>query len=323
MSHYLSEDIGDFVNHGFLARHETFYPRYGWLKKGFEGVLKDPLVFDRKDSIEILGVGLNMVKSIRFWCLAFGVIETVQKNGQRRLSGPMEVTEFGRNLISDDGWDPYLEDLGSLWLLHWMLFSLPITASAWSMIMNLGFLLSFSPSELKEALAELVKKHLPSRSYTLGSIGSDAACFIRMYSASKREVLEEIDSPFTQLKLLQEDSLHHRFYFNVNEKISLPDLVFMACCLDYANQYQPHLRTISLNKLSYGFNSPGVVCKLSETDIGHRLERVTNDFDGIRFLDLFGVRQIQFDEDPWRLRDRALSLYYRGTRIVSQIDNPC
>mgnify|MGYP005841106959 CR=1 FL=1 len=39
---------------GFFARHETFCPRYGWLKKGFDGVTGDPGVFDRDDAIEFL-----------------------------------------------------------------------------------------------------------------------------------------------------------------------------------------------------------------------------------------------------------------------------
>jgi hypothetical protein len=34
---------------GFFARHETFCPRYGCLRKGFEGVSEDPAVLDSPD----------------------------------------------------------------------------------------------------------------------------------------------------------------------------------------------------------------------------------------------------------------------------------
>jgi hypothetical protein len=49
-----------------FARHETFHPRFGWLKKGFDLVKKDPNIFQKDDAPVQLGVGKNMVRSIRF-----------------------------------------------------------------------------------------------------------------------------------------------------------------------------------------------------------------------------------------------------------------
>lgn len=95
------------LSEGFFARHETFCPRYGWLKKGFDAVLDDSEIFDAPDAIERLGVGKNMVRSIRFGCMAFHLIEPDAESGQRRLSGRMRVTPFGKALLSDDGWDPF------------------------------------------------------------------------------------------------------------------------------------------------------------------------------------------------------------------------
>ena len=50
-----------------FARHETFHPRYGWFRKAYEATADDPAAFTRKDAPVELGVGKNMVKSIRFW----------------------------------------------------------------------------------------------------------------------------------------------------------------------------------------------------------------------------------------------------------------
>ena len=58
-----------------FSGHETFPFRYPWLKKGFDAVSADGEVFQREDAITTLGVGKNMVRSIRHWCLAAGVIE--------------------------------------------------------------------------------------------------------------------------------------------------------------------------------------------------------------------------------------------------------
>jgi len=67
-------DFSELSNSGFFAGHETFCPRYGWLKKGFDGV-RDPDIFDSPDAIEKPGVGKNMVRAIRFWGVAFKIIE--------------------------------------------------------------------------------------------------------------------------------------------------------------------------------------------------------------------------------------------------------
>src|SRR5215216_2855503 len=92
------------VQHSFSG-HETFPFRYPWLKKGFDAVREDGDAFLRDDAITTLGVGKNMVRSIRHWCLAAGVLE------ENRESGPaMRQTALGKLLLADDGLDPYLED---------------------------------------------------------------------------------------------------------------------------------------------------------------------------------------------------------------------
>ena len=60
-----------------FARHETFHLREGWLTKGLRKVIAEglPDIFLRKDAIEHLGIGSNMVRSLRFWMQATGVYE--------------------------------------------------------------------------------------------------------------------------------------------------------------------------------------------------------------------------------------------------------
>ena len=60
---------GNLIQHSFSG-HETFPFRYPWLKKGFDAVRENPGVFSCDDAITTLGVGKNMVSSIRHWCLA-------------------------------------------------------------------------------------------------------------------------------------------------------------------------------------------------------------------------------------------------------------
>ncbi|MHB8804596.1 MAG: DUF4007 family protein, partial [Coriobacteriia bacterium] len=96
-----------------FARHETFHLRYGWLKKGFDLAASDPEGFLAEDAAVRLGVGKNMVRAIRYWCRAFKVTAEHANPVRPRVS--LDVpTEFGRRLMSDQGYDPYLENPASL-----------------------------------------------------------------------------------------------------------------------------------------------------------------------------------------------------------------
>src|SRR3954470_16673570 len=85
-----------------FARSETFHPRYGWLKKGFDAAREMPDVFLRPDATTKLGVGKNMVRAIRYWCLAYKVLEE-RPNAERPRLRDAFPSEFGRALLSDDG----------------------------------------------------------------------------------------------------------------------------------------------------------------------------------------------------------------------------
>ncbi len=64
----------------------------------------DPKVFERPDAIEILGVGKNMVRSIKFWCAAFKLIEP--EEDPRKTTGPWKPTDFAKKMFDNDGLDP-------------------------------------------------------------------------------------------------------------------------------------------------------------------------------------------------------------------------
>lgn len=49
-----------------FARHETFHPRFGWLKKGYDKAIENSAIFSEESVSTTLGVGKNMVKTIRY-----------------------------------------------------------------------------------------------------------------------------------------------------------------------------------------------------------------------------------------------------------------
>lgn len=90
-----------------FSGHETFPCRNLWLKKGYDYALKGD--FNAPDAVVSLGVGKNMVSSIRYWLKA------------TEMTRNDKPTELARYLFQDDGWDPYCEDVLTLWLLHYQL----------------------------------------------------------------------------------------------------------------------------------------------------------------------------------------------------------
>lgn len=91
-----------------LKRHETFSIRIGWLEKGINKIAVDPFCFKKDDGPIKLGIGSNMVKSLRYWLIACGLAKFSSQYGAT-------LTEFGRFLLEKD---PYLEDVFSWWLIH-------------------------------------------------------------------------------------------------------------------------------------------------------------------------------------------------------------
>lgn len=300
------------ICNGFFGRHETFTPRYGWLKKGYDGVKKNPNIFNSPDAIEELGVGKNMVKSILFWSLATHIVEPVDAINTPRIGGTLKTSQLGDKLLcSKNGWDPYLEDPASFWLLHWELCMPTIYAAAWPLALNNTFLKSFDLKILTQTIL-IAKNELEKlKKYSEASIKKDASCFIRTYSskADDENKENEIECPFTQLNLinLDKDGNHK---FNFNHKSNLPPLIFLAACIKFSHHTQINGKTISLKKISYAYNSPCMVFKISETQAGTYIEEAVKHIDEIEFVELQGNRQLQFERDSASLYLEILERYY-------------
>ena len=55
--------------------HETFFIRKGWLSKGMKYVQNRPDVFvsKKENPMDVLGIGSNMVKALRYWLQTVGL----------------------------------------------------------------------------------------------------------------------------------------------------------------------------------------------------------------------------------------------------------
>lgn len=184
------------------------------------------------------------------------------------------------------------------------------------MAINLGHLGTFTLKEFERALKEK-KNSVPSLTrYSDSSVEKDASCFIRMYAPpDTQRISDEIECPFTDLGLLVAGDMKQTYRFNITDKNSLPGEIFLAACCDYALKTRSP-RSLSLNKLTYGFNSPGVVFKISESDAGYRFEQASQKFpQHVRFVELYGTRQVEFERDPGEIYWHVLDNYYFGNSV--------
>lgn len=288
-----------------FSGHETFPFRYTWLPKGARHLLDESELFTREEAMVTLGVGKNMVRSIRHWCTAAGVIERVDRKGRGK------VTDLGLSLFGDDGWDPFLEDPGTLWLLHWRLVSRPSPASTWHLAFTRWNVDRFGRDELVDWLLGFAQRVSGARP-TPASLRRDVDVFIRTYvpaQAKRERPLEDtFDCPLVELGLLQETE-RGVYRFARGPKPTLPDGMFVCALIDYWLLRAPNEQTLSFETILHGPGSPGGAFKLSENALAERLDRLP-EWTGLTFDDTAGMRNVFRTEVDDFEPLAALSHYY-------------
>ena len=284
--------------------HETFHLRYGWLKKAYDAVVASDRasdevadnIFRDKSAIAHFGVGKNMVASIRHWAMAFGLI--VPDRDKTALSGHLTtpLAEFIFN--AETGVDPYLEDLGTLWLLHWRLVTESPTA-----ISKTTFLYafnSFNETEVdRERFLRTLKQLIISREWPTvadATLQKDISNLIGTYAVrriDKRVSVEDvISSPLTELQLLTQAE-GNSFKFNRGKKVGLSDGVFAFCLLEFWNRYSKGSTTLSFEAVCHEPYSPGRVFLLSPQELMQYIIRMEMATSGaLRWVESSGSRHI-------------------------------
>lgn len=289
--------------------HEKFVFRHGWLKKGVDGVKGNPLVFTNDEALVKLGVGKNMVRSIRHWCLATGLVEEKKEGG---LAHQLKTSNLGDKLLNNQGWDPYLEDIGSLWLLHWQL-------STNLMRGFVGYLLfsKFIETEFtKRQLANYLSSQFTQNEIhtTSGTIDREIDVCLRTYVPAVRAKLgsiadETLDCPLAELDIVRFIPSDNIYRFNIGPKISLPLGVFGYALLSFLSSTVENRRTIAVDECLYTEGSPGQVFRLDENSVMEYLELLEVEMKGkIRLEETAGLRQVYLDETLGEYEDQAFQL---------------
>lgn len=292
-----------------FSGHETFSFRYGWLKKGVEALRARPDIFSADDATSYLGVGKNMVRSIKHWCLATGLLEELTVPGSR--SRHLTVSAIGKAVIAENGFDPYLEDPNTLWLLHYGLARESGRSQTWHWAFCHYNKREFTKLDLAQELLA-VAQSTPSSRANLNTIKRDVDCFIRTYVPSrvrKSIVLEDtLDCPLVELGLINELADHQTYAFDAGERTTLTNEMFAYSLIDFWESHQPTKNTCTMEAITYGIGGPGRVFRITDRELVSRLEQIEKLTDGaFSYDETAGLKQVYRRESvsPTQMLSRA------------------
>lgn len=225
--------------------HDTFFIRKGWLSKGMKHVQLKPDVFVAKDEnpMDVFGIGANMVKALRYWLQAVGLTE--EPNSGKRFQS---FTPLGESVYKNDR---YIEELGTLYLLHYRLASNRNDATAWYFFFNEFNMSEFSRDDFVEFLQRRIRME-GEADVAFRSLNEDFSCIISTYlpryktNPKRVEPENNIDCPFGELGLVDILSKGKKTYRKaIPVAKTINPWVALAVIVDQAEE----AREIRLNEL--------------------------------------------------------------------------
>jgi hypothetical protein len=254
-----------------FGRHETFALRYAWLTKGFQALQNNKAIFLSDNATIELGVGKNMVNSIRYWLRATQMIE--------ESDAGLVPTQLGRSVLSDEGWDPYLEDEATLWLIHWLLSSNAELATAWFWFFNRFHKAEFTIDEAANALVDFVNQQLKGK-HSERTVRHEINLIIRMYSqtrsTAKVDLEDVLDVPLVSLQLISAGAAPQNFLSRPVRRHTLPLGVIGFAINEVFNSRK--VPSLPIADLMYGYKqgvAVGSIFRLTESDLLAKLEQLT------------------------------------------------
>lgn len=272
-----------------FSGHESFFCKPLWLKKGYDAYMSGTS-FSSPEAVAVLGVGKNMVSSIRYWLNAFGILE----NGT--------VAPWADAIFRDGGWDPYMEDEGTLWLLHYALVSRRVAS-----IYALTFLdfrrekKVFDKAQLQAFISRKCSDPDQKNTFNANTVGKDINVLLHNYLLSeKAKSNEDYSAIFLDLGLMVHEE-GDRYAFGETPLARIHPDILLYVLLDYGE------KTLSLDALQ----EIALIFGLTMTDLAVLLRRIVQEHpEEVTYTDNSGVKNFQFlkELDP----AAVLGHYYTG-----------
>ncbi len=288
------------MNKLLLSGHETFHCRHFWLKKGYDFIQQGNKFNDSTAVVE-LGVGKNMVRSIKYWLQAFNLLD--EKNN---------LTPFAHFLFDNNGKDPFIEDPATIWLLHYLLI-----------FYNKGSFYSIIFNEFQKEKIEFTKTQLfefinnkceeSNNPVSKNSISNGINVFLKGYLKPMR--VKNIEDDFSGLlmeldlirplnKNIENDEKWYKI--NTGDRHEIPIEIILFSIINNPKYAQ----SISFNSLMNDFNSVGNIYGINANGLVEKINEMVKKYPNIIFTDYAGIKELQFKTklDKWKI----LTKYYEN-----------
>ena len=270
-----------------LSGHESFPCKSLWLKKGYDFIMtkKD---FNSPEAVVELGVGKNMVAAIRYWYKAFGLT-----NEDERIKW---IPDF---LFNDqDGKDRFMEDLGTLWLLHFLLVYSNIAT-----LYNLFFVdfqkerRRFDRNQIITFVRRKMGEAYQDYLFNANTVKKDVGVLLLNYCLPRNpQSNEDYSTLLMDLDLLrQKEKKDERdedksYYFNIEGKKKVVPEIFLFAMLLYKSDED---NTIPFDLLQ----EIGLIFCMTDLEVIDMLRLLSERYsDSMTYSDVAGIRQLQITQ---------------------------
>ncbi len=270
-----------------FSGHESFPCKTLWLKKGYDFV-KAEKDFNAPEAVVDLGVGKNMVASVRYWYKAYGLIKDAE-------TGWIADYLFDKNT----GKDPYMEDLGTLWLLHFLLIYSG-EASLYKM-----FFIDFQKERRqfdREQVVSFVKRKMieagKDKLFNENTVKKDIGVLLLNYCLPRNpQSNEDFSTLLMDLDLLRQtdktespEDKRNRYFFNIEGKRQVTPAIFLFALLMVKEENDNSIPYDTLHEL-------GLIFCMTDLEVIDMLKYLSEEYsESLTYSDVAGIRQLQFTQ---------------------------
>ena len=255
--------------------------------------------FNASDAVIVLGVGKNMVSSIRYWLKVFGL--SLQDR-------PTEIAEY---LFDEtDGVDKYIESLGTLWLLHYLLVS-----AKEATLYHITFVQfqkerkTFEREQLGNFVKRLMIEDGKDKVYNVNTTKKDVGVLLQNYiQPYKAKSFEDYSSLLIDLDLIRTEDNGKSFAFNIEGKQKVPMEIFLYAIL----QEKGEDKSVSYDTLQ----EIGLMFCMTDAEVIDMAQSIGEAYSKyVQYSDNAGIRQLLFKEGSSLKGKDVLDKYYKNETV--------
>ena len=287
--------------------HQSFHLRDQWLYKGIYWTNQSSqILLSKKEgagkAMEKMGVGKNMVASIRYWLTAARLIR-LSRTG-------FLLTSTARGILEKD---PYFELDGTLFLIHYLIATNAEEAATWYWFFNYFSADEFEKESLENAFSAYIQIKT-NKKIKDAVLNKDLSCLLRMYQSinwtGKKNPETENPSPFTKYGWIEKKGGKY-----IRNALNISDFnrhIFVHIFYIFWEKHLGKPEAVKLEDLSIKENSPGRIFRLSLEEMNDLIENASQKQAYLNYSRTGGYLIIQPNEANLK---KALDNYYKETAI--------